>query len=351
VGLSDRPVRTIHPTTAGEIADALRTAAETGESILPVGGRHHIDKGNPVAQDAELWVTQVDGIVSYDPAEMLAVVRAGTRCGELAAELGRNGQEWPVDAPPEATVGGVIAAGASSFRRLRVGHVRDTVVEMEVVTGDGRLVKSGARTVKNVTGYDVHRLMTGSLGTLGVIVQVALKVRPLPRSRRALRGAGDLDLAARLLEAVPQPGAIVAVPDGITMFAEGWPQEVDEQAAAAARILSMHEIGSHVPGPDLGATTVLEVAVPPSRLPDVVTGARAWLAQAGVGIAWAGADDRAEVNALRARAALAGGIAPAVRGPGGLGDAPIAAIDVQRRLKTAFDPAGVLAPGRGWGGI
>src|SRR5205823_1363037 len=100
---------------------------------------------------------------------------AGMRVGDLQRTLGASGQEWPVDAPPDATVGGVIAAAASSPRRMKVGHVRDTVVEMQLVTGDGRLVKSGARTVKNVTGYDLHRLATGSLGTIGVVTQVAVK--------------------------------------------------------------------------------------------------------------------------------------------------------------------------------
>src|SRR5207247_9834197 len=93
---------------------------------------------------------------------------------------------WPGGAPGGGPVGGGIASGATTTRQLRMGALRDTVVEMEVVTGDGRLIRSGARTVKNVTGYDVHRLLTGSLGTLGVIVQVALKVRPLPNATRTL---------------------------------------------------------------------------------------------------------------------------------------------------------------------
>ena len=152
--------------------------------LLVVGGRTHMDRGNPTEVDAELWTTMLDEVVAYEPAEMLAVVEAGMRVGDLQAVLAEGGQEWPVDAHPDATVGGVIAAGVSSFAAAcELGHVRDTVVELELVRGDGRLVKSGARTVKNVTGYDLHRLATGSLGTLGVIVQVALKLRPLPQVR------------------------------------------------------------------------------------------------------------------------------------------------------------------------
>jgi glycolate oxidase FAD binding subunit len=100
------------------------------------------------------------------------------------------------------------------------------------------------------------------------------------------------------------------------------------------------------------APTVVEVAVPPSKLETVLDGESVWRALMGVGIAWVGLDDDGErLASLRRRVAEAGGIAPVIRGPGGLGDAPVPAIDVHRRLKTAFDPAGILAPGRFWGGL
>jgi glycolate oxidase FAD binding subunit len=340
----------LHPRTSADVAEITRGASAAGTRLLIVGGRTHIDRGNPTSVDAELWTTQLDGVVAYEPAEMLAVVQAGMRCGDLDALLAEHGQEWPVDAAPHATVGGVIGAGASSFRRLRVGHVRDTVVEMEVVTGDGRVVKSGARTVKNVTGYDLHRLMTGSLGTLGVITQVALKVRPLPRSRRWVRAEGDLDLAERFVGAVPQAGAILASPGVINILAEGWLEEVDQQLTVAGEVASVHETTAVQPPPSLDADTVAELAVPPSRLAGAIGDAADWQALMGTGIAWVGVADEEALSALRARTATAAGIAPVIRGPGGLGDVPVPALDVQRRLKEAFDPAGVLAPGRGWGG-
>ena len=187
----------IHPSSKADVVDAIRDANATARRLLVVGGRRHLDKGNPSEIDAELWTTQLDRLVAYEPAEMIAVVEAGMRVGELERILAEGGQEWPSDAPADATVGGVIASGASSPRRLRFGALRDTVLEAEIVTGDGRLVRSGARTVKNVTGYDLHKLVAGSLGTLGVIVQVALKVRPLPHARRTLRFEGDLASRAR----------------------------------------------------------------------------------------------------------------------------------------------------------
>ena len=173
----------IHPTSRAGVVEAVRDANATARRLLVVGGRRHADKGNPAEVDAELWTTQLDRLVAYEPAEMIAVVEAGMRIGELDRILADGGQEWPSDASADATVGGVLASGASSPRRLKVGALRDTVLEAEIVTGDGRLVRSGARTVKNVTGYDLHKLVVGSLGTLGVMVQVAIKVRPLPHAR------------------------------------------------------------------------------------------------------------------------------------------------------------------------
>jgi len=295
----------------------------------------------------------LDELVEYDPAEMLAVVEAGMRVGDLGATLAEGGQEWPVDAPDGATVGGVIAAGASSPRRLRVGHVRDTVVETELITGDGRTIRSGARTVKNVTGFDLHRLATGSLGTLGAIVQVALKLRPLPQLRRSIVAEGDgMGLGLRMLEGVPLPAAILAEPDRVDVRLEGWAEEVEEQTAAARAVTSPVEIRDDPPPLDpfdADAPVIAEAAVAPSRLPELVDGLTGWRALLGVGLAWFALPDAGDALAeVRRRAAAAGGIAPVIRGPGGLGPGSVPAPEVHRRLKAAFDPAGILAPGRSW---
>jgi glycolate oxidase FAD binding subunit len=341
----------IHPSTKADVAETLRDATATGSHLLVVGGRQHMDRGNPAEVDAELWTTQLDRMVAYEPAEMLVVVEAGMRCGELASTLAEHGQEWPVDAPVEATVGGVIAAGVASTRRLRVGHVRDTVVEMELVTGDGRLIKSGARTVKNVTGYDVHRLATGSLGTLGAIVQVALKIRPLPEASSSLASEdGGLPLAHQLLAAAPAAASVVASPDSVRVRLEGWHEEVDQMERAVREVAAFRD-GTVEVAEVRDAMTTLEAAVPPSRLAGMVRDADRWRALVGVGLAWIDVEDDEEMAVIRARAAEMGGIAPAVRGPGGLGPTAIPGPEIHRRLKQAFDPAGVLAPGRFWGGI
>ena len=347
----------IHPHTKHDLADAVREAAARGTRLLVVGGRTHMDRGNLSGVDAELWTTMMDEVVAYEPAEMLAVVEAGMRVGELQAVLAEGGQEWPVDAPHDATVGGVIAAGVSSFRRLRLGHVRDTIVELELVRGDGLLVKSGARTVKNVTGYDVHRLATGSLGTLGVIVQVALKLRPLPQVRRLLTIQGDgLELGRRVLETVPLPSAVIAERGRVRVWLEGWADEVEEQTAAARSVAADIAVDHH-PAPfeplAIDAPTVVEAAVTPSRIANIVAGRNDWTSLLGVGLVWFALDgsDPDALDAIRSKVAEAGGIAPVIKGSGGLGPSTIPATNVHRRLKESFDPAGIMAPGRGWGGI
>jgi len=343
----------IHPRTPADVAEALRDSSASGRRVLVVGGRRHLDKGNPAEVDAELWTTQLDQVIAYEPAEMLAVVQAGMRVGALAELLAENGQEWPADAPADATVGGVLASGSSSARRLKVGALRDTVTEMMLVTGDGRIVKTGARTVKNVTGYDLHRLLTGSLGTLGVITQVALKVRPWPESRRTLVVPGELDLATALAAEVPLAGGVLATPGGIEVLLEGWAGEVDELEGAVSALAPDAAPLDGAPFPRApwwtwpGDGTIVEAAVSPSRVAAVVDGSGAFAALAGVGLAWV-ATSAEELGALRARVAAAGGIAPAVRGAGGLGEGPVPGHEVHRRLKASFDPAGILAPGRGW---
>ncbi|MEP7060654.1 MAG: FAD-binding oxidoreductase, partial [Actinomycetota bacterium] len=241
-------MESLHPDSTADVAEMLAALSASRIPTQIVGGQQHM--GRVASRDigAELWTTQLGRVIAYDPAEMLAVVEAGIRIRELDAVLAEGDQEWPVDAPPDATVGGVIAAGTSGMRRLRTGLMRDTVVELELVTGDGRRIRSGARTVKNVTGFDVHRLATGSHGCLGTIVQVALKVRPRPKARRTLMvHNGGVELAESLLTGVPLPPAVIAEPDHIELVLEGWPEEVEEQTQAARAVTAGFDIHENQP--------------------------------------------------------------------------------------------------------
>jgi len=339
------------------VAEALKAACRRAVAVLPVGGRRHLDKGDAGPVDIELWTTQLDRVTSYEPAEMIAIVGAGMRIEALRTTLATGGQEWPVDAPSDATIGGVIAAGASSPRRLRVGSVRDSVLRVELVTGDGRIVRAGAPTVKQSAGYGITRAVVGSLGTLGILTEVALKVRPLPKVRRVLTVRGDgLSLGARIVASVPLPAAVLAEPHHVAVHLEGWPEEIEEQTEAAHRAADLAAADGVETTDDAGvpsehfreAPIVAEVSVPPSRLATVLADLPTWRAALGVGTAWVPFADVAELEPFRARVVAAGGIAPVIRGPGGLGPAAAAAPEVQRRLKASFDPAGILAPGRFW---
>jgi hypothetical protein len=157
-------------------------------------------------------------------------------------------------------------------------------------------------------------------------------------------------LAHRLATAVPQAAAIVASPGSVTLHLEGWPDEVSELKTMAGSMTSLDTVDGTDRPPLLDATTVVEVAVVPSRLPEVLARHDRWQALAGVGIAWVGVDGPEELATLRVSVAEVGGIAPAIRGPGGLGTSVVPAPEVHRRLKAAFDPYGVLAPGRFWQG-
>lgn len=335
----------IHPNDEAQVVEAMRAATTNGTRVSVVGGRRHHDAGDREV-DAELWTTALDRVVAYDPAEMLCVVESGMRLGELRRLLADGGQEWPVDEPDDATVGGVIAADVPLPRQLRVGCLRDTVVEMVFVTGDGRRIRSGARTVKNVTGYDLHRLLTGSRGTLAVITQVALKVRPLPKAAKTLvTREGGIELAARLLEAVPLPAAVIAEHDRVLVRLEGWPEEVAEQARAANAVAVLAEadptswLGTAFPD----APIVVQAAVVPSRLAGAVADSPRYRALLGVGYAWVPFDDEAALARVRERVASLGGIAPLVRGAGGLGTTDAVSAALGARLKAAFDPANIFS--------
>jgi glycolate dehydrogenase FAD-binding subunit len=334
----------IHPHTSADVADVMRAAGAEGKRLAVIGARQHSGRCPAIDVDAEIWMTLLDRAVAYDPAEMLCVVEAGMRLGDLRAMLRDGGQEWPVDEPDDATVGGVIAADVALPRQLRVGLLRDTVVEMTFVTGDGRIVRSGARTVKNVTGYDLHRLLTGSLGTLGVISQVALKLRPLPKMTRTLvTREGGVALAKRLLDAVPLPAAVVAEHDRLVLRLEGWPQEVAEQARAANAVTVMADddpVAWLAPAfPD--ARRVVQAAVVPSRLEALLDGHDRYRALIGVGFAWIACDD-ADGAEIQDRATELGGTAVGIRGA--KLDQPLepAIAAIGQRIKSAFDPAGVL---------
>jgi FAD/FMN-containing dehydrogenase len=177
--------------------------------------------------------------------------------------------------------------------------------------------------------------------------------------------AGGLEVGRRLLDAVPNPAAVLATPEAVELRLEGWPEEVERQVEVTGRVEPVSVVADEDAFPSESpweaSAVVAEAAVPPSRLPELLSPPfpdllgphlGSWGALLGVGIAWVGlSSSHGELGALRERARTLGGTAPAIKGPGGLGPDVPSGLDVHRRLKAAFDPAGVLAPGRFWGGI
>ncbi len=203
------------PATEEQCAAVLRVAALSGAAVVPWGAGQHQRLGNLPAR-AEVVVvvtTEMAGIVDYDVADQTMVVRAGTRLNEVLARARDEGQQLPLDPPGlhRATVGGVVAAGVSGPLRTGYGRPRDHVLGCRAAHPDGTCTKSGGRLVKNVTGFDLHRLYHGSLGTLGVVTELSLRLAPLPaRDVTRCLVFSDLDELDGFLLALRRSGLDVA---------------------------------------------------------------------------------------------------------------------------------------------
>jgi len=315
--------------------EALAASVATAEAVVPVGARTHWEVGNPPRDATEIRAPA--GIVAYEPDDLTVTVGAGTSYADLVSALAAHGQECPLDPrDPAATVGGVVASGLSGIRRLRHGPLRDQVLEVRYLDAGGRLVKGGGPTVKNVTGYDLPRLFVGSLGTLGLLVQLTLRCRPLPEAACWVRADAPVDryrAAARLT-------------DGSCSWIrlEGAAADVDAQAEG----LEPGDTPSLPDGAHRGRISIAPGAVETvGRALERIDGVR-WLAESGVGTVHVAADDAAALNGARTVASEHGGWLLREAGGAGLDgfgrELPNA--DLMRRIKDAFDPAGKFSPGR-----
>lgn len=155
-------------------------------AIIPWGGGTRMSMGNvPRKYEIALSLARLNRVVEHTPEDMTVTVEAGMGLGELQRQLARHGQFLPVEAPDSATLGGIIAANAYGPSRLAWGMIRDWLIGIRFVRADGKLVHGGGKVVKNVAGYDLCKLLVGSYGTLGIIVEATFKVAPLPEARYA----------------------------------------------------------------------------------------------------------------------------------------------------------------------
>jgi len=176
----------------GRYTNTIRTAAKYKTPLLIRGGGSKDFYGNSINRDSHdiLSAAAYTGIIDYDPTELVVTARAGTSLADLEAELQKQNQMLGFEPPhfgPEATFGGCVSSGLSGPRRASVGATRDFVLGVRILDGKGNDLHFGGRVIKNVAGYDISRLMTGSMGTLGLLLEISIKVLPIPPIELTLR--------------------------------------------------------------------------------------------------------------------------------------------------------------------
>ncbi|NMG55041.1 glycolate oxidase subunit GlcE [Aromatoleum aromaticum] len=312
------------------------------------------------------------GVVSYEPTELVVTVRAGTPLAELEALLAEHGQMLAFEPPhfgAAATVGGCVAAGLSGPRRAAAGALRDFVLGVKILDGRGEVLTFGGQVMKNVAGYDVSRLVAGSLGTLGVILEVSLKVLPRPVAEATLSLAmSEAEAIAQLNDwgGQPLPISASAWRDGVLnvrlsgaeaavrsararLGGEGVAEDAADAFWGGLREQTADFFGDAAL--DEAGTLLWRLSLPSSAAPLHLAGQQ--LIEWGGALRWLWSS--ASPAAVRERSAALGGHATRFRGGDRAGDvfhplpAPLRAI--HRRLKHAFDPAGILNPGRLYDGL
>jgi glycolate oxidase FAD binding subunit len=351
VEISDAPEGAfcIAPKSVADVESIVRYASERDLIVQVRGGGTHSGYGDPPRPDLVLSMERLGEIEAWEPDDLTIVVGAGAPVEKVEAMLAEQNQTLVMpEVPGPATIGGVIAAGVSSLRRGRLYATRERVLELTAVTGDGRLIRSGGRVVKNVTGFDLHRLAVGAFGSLGVIVSVCLKLWPTP--------PGAATVTVDRLEdasAIVRPLAVLEVDGEVRVYLQGTESEVEAQADRLG--------GKARPGLDWPADPSglweWSLRVPPASTADALrrlpTG---WdhVAIHGVGevrAASATSDGAAEVRSWAE--SMGGNLVVTAGNPGQFDPwgTPPPGLELQRRLIAQFDPKRVLNPGRLPGGL
>jgi len=194
---------TVVPETLDDLCGIVRESATSGRAVYPFGGRTMFDLGHaPVKSGTAIDMRSLNAVIDYPARDMTITVQAGMTIGRLHEILAAERQRLPVDVPlpDRATLGGAIATNASGFRRFGLGTFRDYIIGISAVNDQGVEIKAGGRVVKNVAGYDLMKLFTGSLGTLGIITQVTLKLKPEVEANALMTLPVTLDQADTILD-------------------------------------------------------------------------------------------------------------------------------------------------------
>lgn len=350
--------------TSQELVNAVRQALDNGTPLEIRGGGSKGFYGRPV-EGAPLDVTGHAGIVSYEPTELVLTARAGTPLADVERVLAAEGQMMPFEPPDytdSATLGGAFATGLSGPRRPWAGSARDLVLGVRLINGHGAHQRYGGEVMKNVAGYDVSRVVTGALGTLGVITEVSMKVLPLPEAAMTLELEYDRTAAVLAVENWYRDGFPVTG----SAFRNGCLRIRLEGSASAVEAARRTIGGTEAPGGsdwwrDLNNqqlpfftdddTPLWRIALPPAATNLDLAGERLfdWNGQ----LRWLRSSELS--SRVRERAQALGGHATLFRGGERTGDLfhpPTAAVRrLNERLKQAFDPKGIFNPGRMYAGI
>jgi glycolate oxidase FAD binding subunit len=383
------------PGSVEETSELLRLASDEGLAVAPRGGRTKMGWGNP-PRDLDLIVstTRMNEVIEHVPGDQVVRVQAGMMLQDLQERLAGSDQMLGID-PPErgATIGGIVATNSTGPRRYRYGTIRDLIIGIRVVLSDGTVAKAGGKVVKNVAGYDLSKLFTGSLGTLGVIAECNFRLHPKPEASRAV--AVELSSTAAANKAAQAILHSQLVPSAVelhwgeearllTVLIEGIPPAVEAQVQTAShllrgsgevRTLSAEEADNLGPlePPGAGGEVVFKISTPPAELAGVLDSTLGACSRRGVtpritahagnGVTYVGLpgeDDEARaqiVEELREIWTRRGGSVVVREAPlsfknrvevwGPLGSR----LELSRRVKEKFDPRGTLNPGRFVGGI
>lgn len=342
------------------LQDRLAAASSSGTPLRIQGGGTKAFLGG--RSDGEvLSTTALAGIVDYEPKELVLTVRAGTPLAEVERTLAGAGQMLPFEPPhfgPGATIGGTVATGLSGPRRAYAGAVRDFMLGVRILDGQGQDLSFGGRVIKNVAGYDVTRLMAGALGTLGVLVEMSFKVLPRPAAEATLRL--EMNAAAAIERMNLWAGS--PLPLSATSWHDGQ-LHVRLSGAVAGVAAAMAKIGGEsVSDGDAfwtalreqssafftEATTMVRAALPATTVANIRNGGT------GQWIEWGGAQrwlrDVGDIAALRHEVAELGGHVTCFRGaqPGTriFHSLRHELVPLHQRLKYTFDPVGILNRGR-----
>jgi len=352
-------------------SERIRAAADAQTPLRLRGGGSKDFYGQ--ALSGELFDTrEYAGLAAYEPTELVVTARCGTPLAELEAALAEKGQSLAFEPPhfgSAATVGGCLAAGLSGPRRARAGAVRDFVLGVMILDGHGRLLNFGGQVMKNVAGYDVSRLLAGSLGTLGLVVEVSLKVMPIASAGETLyfEMPGENSQRQALIRLNQWDG------QPLPICASAWVGDILHlrlSGAAAGVGAALQKLGGKRLAPEAAsvfwrslreqshaffaageASALWRLAVPATTPPLALPGAQ--LIEWGGAQRWLHAASAADHQAIRQAAAQAGGHATLFRADRATKAAvgvfqPLAAplAGIHRRLKAAFDASGVFNPGR-----